>query len=1198
MKRILLILGFILIYVLPTKASHNLGGELTYRCIGGGLFVFEVVYYRDCTGTPQAPTSITLANNGVPGAPASIFLTPVGGGTDITPVGVPLAGGPACISCGGDPNASSNLNQKGAVGRFVYRSAPVNFTSVPAPPLNNPYLFYTTDMPCCRNDNNNTTSCGQGGMVLRITMSRFINPITGLAMTPAQLCDSAPSFSEPPASANVRNNFPNPGADTVVFNNNALDPNLDSLVYTIDFPWEGLLVPCSYLASGGFSAANPFPGIIPFAPGIPLNPNNGVLEFRPTVEGEFLTCIKVTSYRCGQKISEVYRDFQNIVVPTPANYPTPISPTVTYGGQLRPLVTQPFSGTATPYARKFYVESPNDSIAFDISGTDFDRYPFQLVDLYFTGQQFTTNYRKNGPCASPPCAYLQGVGTNLGQQPGPILNNTALLGYGFRGIDTTGIGTILPTGSASGRFVWKPTCANLPTSCAASAKYVFVATVKDSQCPVPGKTIRSIELELLPKPLLKEPVMRCADVLPNGTVQISWVQDFDSVTVLTNDINVGQSLGRRIASFQKYYIYRKTGAATVYALIDSILSPAIMTYTDAAANANANAYQYKVSNISGCYNAEAKTVQPISPMRLSLNSPTDQIAPLSWTDLNPNPATAPGNFSVERSLDSGITWNTIATTPQRNYRDTVYICNGLVKYRIFMRDASGCVSHSTVQSNIFKDILPPDSVNTVVVTVDTLNDNVVINWLQNANPDVVGYVIYTTQNPTSANPIYTPVDTIFAIGTYTYPDIYHRTDTGIIYYNIAAFDSCTNISAPVTNEIHNNIWLRADVDPCNSTINLTWNAYKSWALGVKEYEVWRSEPGTADVFLAKQAGITYTDATVISQKTYCYTIIAVSNDAPPVRSLSNKLCIKADVVQKSDAYVRYATVLPAGDVINLAFVADTAADVLSYELERSISNNASFEKIATIAPNSFVGIRLGLGGRTFGDYYYTDRDVRTARSNYYYRVKSIDACGGDPDVSNLARSLLLKGSAEGNFTDSLWWNPYPNLGFYAGLGSYDIYRQIPTVGSQYLLIGSSGLKPNYVDNIVTTVDDNGKFCYYVEALEFNTNVFGLLDTARSNVICVTQPPRMFVPNAFVPNGVNNIFLPKGIFIDKTQGYSLKIFNRWGEEVFTTTDFNTGWTGTAGNSSQEALQGVYVYVIKFLGKDGNIYDVKGTLALIR
>jgi gliding motility-associated-like protein len=622
-----------------------------------------------------------------------------------------------------------------------------------------------------------------------------------------------------------------------------------------------------------------------------------------------------------------------------------------------------------------------------------------------------------------------------------------------------------------------------------------------------------------------------------------------------------------------------------------------MTYVDATANANTTAYQYKVSTVSGCYDAEAMPTDPISPMRLSMNAPTDQVAPLSWTTLNPKPATTDPSYQVQRSTNGGTTWNTVANTPNTTYNDTVYICNGNVRYRIALRDSSGCISHSTIQSNNFKDILPPDSVNTVAVSVDTLNNNVVINWTQNTSPDVIGYVVYTTQNPTAPNPIYTPVDTIFALGTYTYPDRYHRTDTAIIYYNIAAFDSCTNISAPVKPEIHNNIWLRADVDPCNSTINITWNAYNNWVGGVRQYEIYRSEPGTADALLAVQSGLTYADNTVISQKTYCYTIIAKSNDVPSIVSFSNKLCVKADVVQKSDAYIRYATVVPNTEQIRLAFVADTTADVLRYELERSISNNSSFEKIADILPNAFVSTRPAPLGRTFGDFYYNDNDVRTARSNYYYRIKSVDACGGQDDLSNFARSILLKGSAEGNFTDSLWWNPYPNLGFEAGLGGYDIYRQIPSVGSLFLRIGTSGLNSTYVDNIVTTVDDNGKFCYYVEALEFAPNVFGLLDTARSNVVCVTQPPRLYVPNAFVPNGVNNIFNPKGVFVDKTQGYSFKIFNRWGEEIFATTDYNKGWDGKM-TSGEEAAKSIYVYVIKFVGKDGNVYDTKGTVTLIR
>ena len=45
-------------------------------------------------------------------------------------------------------------------------------------------------------------------------------------------------------------------------------------------------------------------------------------------------------------------------------------------------------------------------------------------------------------------------------------------------------------------------------------------------------------------------------------------------------------------------------------------------------------------------------------------------------------------------------------------------------------------------------------------------------------------------------------------------------------------------------------------------------------------------------------------------------------------------------------------------------------------------------------------------------------------------------------------------------------------------------------------------------------------------------------------------------------------------------YELHIFNRWGQLIFYTNDYELGWNGTMlGNSSEVVAQGVYVYVIK-------------------
>lgn len=46
------ILGLILLFGFYSKlnASHAMGGELTYKCVGGNAYVFELAFYRDCNG--------------------------------------------------------------------------------------------------------------------------------------------------------------------------------------------------------------------------------------------------------------------------------------------------------------------------------------------------------------------------------------------------------------------------------------------------------------------------------------------------------------------------------------------------------------------------------------------------------------------------------------------------------------------------------------------------------------------------------------------------------------------------------------------------------------------------------------------------------------------------------------------------------------------------------------------------------------------------------------------------------------------------------------------------------------------------------------------------------------------------------------------------------------------------------------------
>ena len=85
-----------------------------------------------------------------------------------------------------------------------------------------------------------------------------------------------------------------------------------------------------YFYTPPYSLTNPLPGLLgPAVVGAanhPINPVSGEIVLRPNQTGTFVTVIKVTSYRCGQKIAEVYRDFSLKTIALPANYPPVYNP--------------------------------------------------------------------------------------------------------------------------------------------------------------------------------------------------------------------------------------------------------------------------------------------------------------------------------------------------------------------------------------------------------------------------------------------------------------------------------------------------------------------------------------------------------------------------------------------------------------------------------------------------------------------------------------------------------------------------------------------------------------------------------------------------------------------------------------------------------------------------------------------------------
>lgn len=183
------------------------------------------------------------------------------------------------------------------------------------------------------------------------------------------------------------------------------------------------------------------------------------------------------------------------------------------------------------------------------------------------------------------------------------------------------------------------------------------------------------------------------------------------------------------------------------------------------------------------------------------------------------------------------------------------------------------------------------------------------------------------------------------------------------------------------------------------------------------------------------------------------------------------------------------------------------------------------------------------------------------------------ACSEPKDLTAPCPPTLytLKGNCD-DFNNELYWN-MPKIDCADDVVKYNIYRT-PTQNGTFELAGSNESNADttfYLDSLFTSIAG----CYYVTAIDTFNN-----ESLSSDTLCVDNCPYYELPNIFTPNNdkQNDFFepLPKWKFIESID---LKIFNRWGALVYTTTDPAILWDGLNNVSNQYCPDGVYYYICK-------------------
>jgi gliding motility-associated-like protein len=91
----------------------------------------------------------------------------------------------------------------------------------------------------------------------------------------------------------------------------------------------------------------------------------------------------------------------------------------------------------------------------------------------------------------------------------------------------------------------------------------------------------------------------------------------------------------------------------------------------------------------------------------------------------------------------------------------------------------------------------------------------------------------------------------------------------------------------------------------------------------------------------------------------------------------------------------------------------------------------------------------------------------------------------------------------------------------------------------------------------------------------------------------------YVPNAFTPNEdtQNDEFLGKGI-LEGMKNFRMTIWDRWGMELFMTSNPRQGWNGKLNNTGRDVPNGVYVFKVDYLTPRDKAVEIKGFVQVLR
>ncbi len=645
-------------------------------------------------------------------------------------------------------------------------------------------------------------------------------------------------------------------------------------------------------------------------------------------------------------------------------------------------------------------------------------------------------------------------------------------------------------------------------------------------------------------------LFRCTQVNNDGDIVLSW-----KPTSLSSD-----------------YHYEIYASRTRNGQYDSIATTTQNTYSHLGANGGMLQWFYFIKAVSSNNSDPIVFSDTIGSLLMVLSNPGNGIISLFWTPINTQNSST---YDILRARHDS--WDLWARTDTTFFIDTITVCGENLAYQISVTDNSGCQSTSIAQNDFFTDFIAPEIPILDSISLNPSNGQIELGWEKSKSKDIFGYIVYIFQDG-----IWNVVDTVYGGDNTHYIDRTNKADSVILEYRICAIDTCRNASP--LGDVHHTLLPTAIPYKCDSMVTLSWNAYTNMPDGVSSYLIFVAENNGQFLLIDSVKGntTTYSHRKMNPQSSYAYYVVAY-NANKHIFASSAKVQVQFNrTIGHGDLLLRYVSVINNKDVEIAVFVEDSI-DYKNIFLYRSPNKIIPFDKWTT-APKS--GTK---------NYVFIDTNIEVATETYYYFATLTDECDVIFAYSDTANNIVLQENASAADKVNVQWNQYEGFAF--GMDNYTLWREDQTKNKQIVSVNTPTTFA-YEDDVWDFASTGAKFYYQIEAIESKNNPFGFQDKSYSNILEIAKETEIFIPNAFHPNGEileNQIFKPIFSYLNN-QNYQFLIYNRWGEVVFSTNDINEGWDGTS--KGRIAHAGVYIYLLIYQNKEGNIVQKRGYVTLIR